>query len=69
MLRRFIKLSIFVAIILLVPYYFSVLIFSEDGLVREPVFGIWLIGFFMIILLVICIALLGVAYHYVVYGR
>jgi hypothetical protein len=69
MLKRFITLCFFVAIILLVPYYFSVLMFSEDELVHQPAPAIWSVGLFMIILLGICITLLGVAYNYVVHGR
>ena len=68
MLLRFLKLCLFVAVVLLVPYYFPIVIFGREG-APDNVFIIWCVGLFMIVLAIVCIALLVAAYQYVVNGR
>ena len=67
MIKRFLKLCLFVAIVLLVAYYFCIIVFgSEDA--PPNVVSIWCVGFFMIVFAIICIGLLVAAYKYVVTG-
>ena len=68
MLLRFLKLCLFVAVVLLVPYYLPIVIFGREG-APDNVFIIWAIGFVIIFLTIVCIALLVAAYEYVVNGR
>lgn len=67
MLLRFLKLCLFVAIVLLVPYYLTIVIFGREG-APPNVIGIWTIGLLMIALAIVCIVLLFAAYQYVVNG-
>jgi hypothetical protein len=68
MLRRFLKLSFFTVLGLLVPYYLPIVIFGNEVL-QEPIFVIWVIGFCVLLFSFVCILLLMVAFNYVVYGR
>ena len=68
MLLRFLKLCLFVAVVLLVPYYLPILIFGSEG-APDNVFVIWCVGVLIIFLTIVCIALLVAAYEYVVNGR
>jgi len=67
MLLRFLKLCLFVAVVLLVPYYLPIVILGREG-APPNVIGIWCVGLFMILIAIVCIALLFAAYQYVVNG-
>lgn len=68
MLLRFLKLCLFVVIVLLVPYYLPILIFGSEG-APDNVFVIWFVGLFIIVFAIVCFVLLVAAYEYVVNGR
>lgn len=68
MLRRFLKLCFFTALVMLVPYYVPIVIFGSE-LEREPFCGVWFFGLFFILVVIFCIGLLVAAFNYVVDGR
>jgi hypothetical protein len=68
MLRRFLKLCLFVAVVLLVPYYLSIVILGSEG-APSSVVVIWCVGLVIILFAIVCIALLVAAYKYVVNER
>ena len=68
MLLRFLKLCLFVAVVLLVPYYLPIVIFGREG-APPNVIAIWAIGLLMFALAIVCIVLLVAAYQYVVNGN
>ena len=68
MLRRFLKLCFFTALVLLVPYYLPIVIFGSEG-APPNVVAIWAVGILMIVFVIVCIALLVAAFNYVVDGR
>jgi hypothetical protein len=68
MLRRFLKLSFFTALVMLVPYYIPIVIFGREG-APPNIFAIWGVGVVLITITIICIALLVAAFNYVVDGR
>lgn len=68
MLLRFLKLCLFVAVVLLVPYYLPIVIFGREG-APPNVIAIWVIGLLIVALAIVCIVLLVAAYQYVVNGN
>ena len=67
MLLRFLKLCLFVTVVLFVPYYLPILIFGSED-VPPNVISIWCVGVLIIFLAIVCIVLLVAAYEYVVNG-
>ena len=68
MLLRFLKLCLFLAVVLLVPYYLPIVIFGREG-APPNVIAIWCVGLLIIVLAIACFQLLKSAYQYVVTGN